>query len=517
MVRSFALRILNGPDKEVSFLIGEGEFIIGKEENSNIIIHDNQLSIKHAKIVSSEAGLLILDLGSTSGSFLNEKLIQSPKFLKNGDIIRLGSTNLKVEMLPYGKTVPAIGEVRISTKEQEETLFKMGDYKITPLRMIVLLFATMILIFGGSILALFMGFISGAKHPKIIAMGAFLAGIPLIPYLYIIHLLDYHRRISFFFIISTIAWGGIAATGAALFINTFSSLMITIFTKTLSSNPNLPSLLVISGVAPIVEEFLKGLGLIFLFIFLKDKFANTLDGILYGLTIGLGFAIVENGIYFINLAQSNDLNLKTILLAKSNLGQIFYSRSLFLATICHPAWTGIIGFSLGRMRELPKDKLRFVYPFIGITIAVMLHSLWNGIGFFAKTESIKEAISIRIFSAGLLAGVLIILQIYWALYKEQKVVKEFLSDLVDPTIVNRDELKNLIKFGRGYMQGFKTLFFSGWTAFYLTRILYRLQVKLAFRKWILHLKDSPLDVKLNDPETKEIIKLIRFYRTRLER
>ena len=278
----------------------------------------------------------------------------------------------------------------------------------------------------------------------------------------------------------------------------------------------MPGFMLISVVAPIVEELLKGLGLFMLFIFLKQRFENTLDGLVYGFAIGLGFALMENVIYFSNMLQTSRFTIESLFLTSSSMGQVFYTRSLFLATICHPAWTGLIGFGFGRMKELPNDRFKVLYPFVAIFLAMLLHSSWNAIGFYSPVTNVIEAIMIRLFSAGMLGGLLILLQVYWALHKEQTVVKEYLSDLVDPEIVTHDELSALSVFGRGYIHSFKHLLLNGWRSFYLTRSLSRLQVKLAFRRWYLSLNEAKGEVRRNDPEMQRIVRTIKYLRRIME-
>jgi hypothetical protein len=52
-----------------------------------------------------------------------------------------------------------------------------------------------------------------------------------------------------------------------------------------------------SIVAPIVEEFLKGLAVVIVFFIFYKEFDSILDGIIYGGIVGLGFAATENTIY----------------------------------------------------------------------------------------------------------------------------------------------------------------------------------------------------------------------------
>src|SRR4051812_21561039 len=53
----------------------------------------------------------------------------------------------------------------------------------------------------------------------------------------------------------------------------------------------------ISLVAPIVEEAVKAIILVALFLFSWREFDDVLDGVIYGAMVGLGFAFAENMLY----------------------------------------------------------------------------------------------------------------------------------------------------------------------------------------------------------------------------
>ena len=59
---------------------------------------DLGVSRLHASLRSSENGVILVDLGSTNGTFLHEECLtaQIPSALKNGDIFRLGEMQVQV-------------------------------------------------------------------------------------------------------------------------------------------------------------------------------------------------------------------------------------------------------------------------------------------------------------------------------------------------------------------------------------------------------------------------------------
>ena len=61
----------------------------------------------------------------------------------------------------------------------------------------------------------------------------------------------------------------------------------------------LPSVLSVIALAPIVEELCKPLGLLFV----RDKIRSEFDGLVLGVAIGVGFAIIENAIYAVSMVM----------------------------------------------------------------------------------------------------------------------------------------------------------------------------------------------------------------------
>jgi pSer/pThr/pTyr-binding forkhead associated (FHA) protein len=71
-----------------------GGVTIGRGQGCTLSLHDAEMSSKHAE-VKVEAGVSVLvDLGSTNGSFLNDRQVSAhvSNPLKDGDRIRLGMT-----------------------------------------------------------------------------------------------------------------------------------------------------------------------------------------------------------------------------------------------------------------------------------------------------------------------------------------------------------------------------------------------------------------------------------------
>ncbi|MGA2929872.1 MAG: FHA domain-containing protein, partial [Solirubrobacteraceae bacterium] len=72
--------------------------MIGREgADEGTLGSDPMLSRMHARISVSSEQLLIEDLGSSNGTFVNDVRIQEPTELEPGDTIKLGSSTLTIE------------------------------------------------------------------------------------------------------------------------------------------------------------------------------------------------------------------------------------------------------------------------------------------------------------------------------------------------------------------------------------------------------------------------------------
>jgi diguanylate cyclase (GGDEF)-like protein len=94
----------------------DGELVIGREAEQGLSLpHDRGVSREHAKIVSSGDGALLVDLGSTNGTFVDGIQIQE-KLLAEGDKIRVGQTTV----LKYARYDEA--ELRMQRRLVDEAL-----------------------------------------------------------------------------------------------------------------------------------------------------------------------------------------------------------------------------------------------------------------------------------------------------------------------------------------------------------------------------------------------------------
>lgn len=87
----------DGPLKGRVLVIDEDELVLGRRDNSDLVLPDPHVSRAHA-VVRRQSGVIWLeDLGSTGGTFVNGEQITGSQALKHSDIVRFGSVETRFE------------------------------------------------------------------------------------------------------------------------------------------------------------------------------------------------------------------------------------------------------------------------------------------------------------------------------------------------------------------------------------------------------------------------------------
>jgi pSer/pThr/pTyr-binding forkhead associated (FHA) protein len=73
-----------------------GTLQIGRAPNCQIRLDDNYISQLHAKISERNGSWVVEDLGSTNGTYLNQRKVTVPTEISAGDRIRVGKTVLEI-------------------------------------------------------------------------------------------------------------------------------------------------------------------------------------------------------------------------------------------------------------------------------------------------------------------------------------------------------------------------------------------------------------------------------------
>ncbi len=80
------------PEDEVSLC---RPLLLGRCPQSDLHVHDTWVSRRHCELVAVDDGLLVRDVGSKHGTFVNHEQVEQ-KLLRDGDTLSVGLTNLVV-------------------------------------------------------------------------------------------------------------------------------------------------------------------------------------------------------------------------------------------------------------------------------------------------------------------------------------------------------------------------------------------------------------------------------------
>ena len=89
--------ITGGNQAGMSAELAGGVVLIGRGADCQLILDDDYVSTRHARIVASESGIYVEDLGSTNGSYVNGQRITAPTSVTLADTVRIGKTVMKLE------------------------------------------------------------------------------------------------------------------------------------------------------------------------------------------------------------------------------------------------------------------------------------------------------------------------------------------------------------------------------------------------------------------------------------
>ena len=145
----YALKFISGKYQGGEFpLKGDKQLIIGRSSELDIVLVEDMVSRKHAKITLAGGKITIEDLGSTNGTFVNGEKVKTSR-LKEGDRILVGTSILK--LVKAGANAPELSDAQVkqnleqvaAVQSQRQTKTAMtGKIEEVPLPDLLQLFHT---------------------------------------------------------------------------------------------------------------------------------------------------------------------------------------------------------------------------------------------------------------------------------------------------------------------------------------------------------------------------------------
>ena len=398
-----------------SFELETGFLTVGRSETCSIRfdpLSERIASKQHAFIEARADGFYITDNKSTNGTLLNGEAIESAR-LKSGDQVQFGTNGvigkIHIDAAPNERPVQQSREAEIQQFNQLAAQgpasismslknIGLGQVEVKPppsnsglyigLGITLLLCVPLALIVGG-IMFLSLGFVPAVLATMIAFVPAAIYILPLVG-------LDRYDPEPLWLLSLAFIWGALVAVLVSIFVNTFFE--VAVYMGTGSGGLAGIASAVIS--APLIEEGSKGTGLIILLIFFRRYFDDIIDGIVYGGVIALGFATVENVLYYGR--GLNDAYDQYGFSSKALLSFLFlFSLRGILSPFAHVTFTSMTGIGCGLSRESHNWLVRIAMPVLGYILAVTLHGIWNGMGIVLTIILLKAGLGSTCTSVGL--------------------------------------------------------------------------------------------------------------------
>jgi RsiW-degrading membrane proteinase PrsW (M82 family) len=226
----------------------------------------------------------------------------------------------------------------------------------------------------------------------------------------ILYWLDRYEKEPILLLGGVFFWGAVVAAGSSFIINT--TLGISIFSVTGSDAAT--EMATGSIIAPIVEETLKGLAVLIVFLLFRREFDSVLDGIIYAGIAALGFAATENAYYIYSYGFTES--------GWGGLAFMTFVR-IILVGWQHPFYTAFIGIGLALARLNRNWFVKITAPLLGLGMAMFTHAFHNTLASFL-TGAGGMAVGALVDWSGWLFMLVIII---WATRSEGKILQKFLS------------------------------------------------------------------------------------------
>jgi RsiW-degrading membrane proteinase PrsW (M82 family) len=353
-------------------------------------------SKQHAFIEAKADGYYVTDNKSTNGTLVNWKRVETSQ-IHTGDVIQFGrngvtatvwidqATNLSVptanaefraeqlqnfqvaaDSVPTGVNSSfaniGLGQIEVAPPEPPKSIW--------PMILVTLAFVVLIplAIFVMAIIGLSVG-------PEAAIVATFFAFTPAVIYAFPLIWLDRFDPEPPWLIALVFCWGAVVAVLVSIILNT-------IFGAVVYAGTGVPQLADIASAvisAPIVEEASKGIGLLVLLLLFRKYFDDILDGIVFGGIIALGFATVENVLYY-GRGIDNAISEHGLTSSAAMSFLFLFALRGILSPWAHVTFTAMTGIGVGLARESHNMFVKLAAPVAGYVAAVILHMIWNGMG-----------------------------------------------------------------------------------------------------------------------------------------
>ena len=387
MTSPLLFRCVAGPDSGKRLALNDGYVRVGRAAECNVLSEDPDVADRHI-VLTRDGQRVTVEAVAGAAIYVDGQLVRTAT-LAVGQQVRVGRSLWEVAIVDaahvpqtgiFGKVraqVAAVAGVdklqgwsagemfsdvfKKRTDEEQEEYFNVGTRTTTPPLEAIEAGGwpkpwafVRFLILSSAVFALFAWAWNRFSNPYLIP-GLILVGSFAIPCSILVFFFEMNvpRNVSLYQILKLLLLGGIVSLCVSLLFFEWTSLDNWLGAMS----------------AGIVEE--SGKALTLLLVVRKRRYPWTLNGMLFGATIGTGFAVFETSGY----ALTSGLNS-----GMASLFQTIYERGALSVLGGHALWTALVGGALWRVRgqrEFKWEMLRDPQFLRVLALCMALHMLWN--------------------------------------------------------------------------------------------------------------------------------------------
>jgi RsiW-degrading membrane proteinase PrsW (M82 family) len=260
--------------------------------------------------------------------------------------------------------------------------------------------------------------------------GAFFFGfVPMFMFAGFVNWLDRYEKEPKLLLGAAFVWGVVIAGGGAYILNTVFGIGIYYIT----GSEGAAEFGTTSIVAPIIEEGLKGLAVLVVFLLFRHEFDSVLDGIVYGAITAMGFAAIENVLYiYRNGFQGGGWE---------GFWTLVVIRVLLVGWM-HPFFTAFTGIGLAISRMSRNMLVKVLAIPTGYFVAVMTHAFHNT---FSTVIGGTGGFFLGIFADYIGYGFMLAF-IIWMIIRERNILKKHLVEEVNSGLLSAKQYNTAISF-----------------------------------------------------------------------
>ncbi|MBP2418868.1 PrsW family intramembrane metalloprotease [Microlunatus capsulatus] len=252
-----------------------------------------------------------------------------------------------------GQPFPAGAPVPVRPAGPPPELLRRRSSVLTRVTMAVLgvgalLIAVLVVVFGGPVAAVVTTLLAAVSFPLLI---------------WVCFWLDRYEPEPGRYRLAALGWGAVVAVVISF-----------VGEQLLFQLPGTDSFVDTAVIAPLVEEAGKGLFLLAVVLLRRQQVHGVLDGLVYAALVGIGFAFVEDVLYYLSaLVQSGGIGLTVTFILRG-----------VISPFAHPLFTAATGLGVGLAVSTRRPVLRWLAPALGFVVAVVLHGVWNGSTYYGS-------------------------------------------------------------------------------------------------------------------------------------